>query len=79
MNTLIGNLENIIDENRIILFGLRELDQNMEDYLDNKSVLCYKNCKNMEIKIESTINKIILKNCSDITLIIMGFQQLILN
>ena len=72
MDDIVTTINHKIDANKIEFNDLTNLDQDMRDYLDNKSILFYINCKQIQITINSQINKIVLKQCDDIKLNIRG-------
>ena len=65
-------LQNKLNENKIILSNLTELNQDMKNYFDKKSIVCYNKCSDMDINFDSVINNIILTNCDNINLTIVG-------
>mgnify|MGYP003385702774 CR=1 FL=1 len=72
MDDIVTTINHKIDANKIEFHDLTNLNQDMRDYLDNKSILFYINCKQIQITINSQINKIVLKHCDDIKLNIRG-------
>ena len=60
------------DSNSVTLKNLNNLEQNMMDYLGKEDSLCYKNCENMVIIIDSEINKIEFDNCYNIDIKLNG-------
>lgn len=73
-----NQFNNIFNKNRIVLENLNDLDQNMANLLNIRSTLIYKNCKNININIDSKINHINLKNCTNfiinVSSLISGFK-----
>lgn len=61
-----------LDEHRAILKNMSNLQQDMRDYLSVRDILIYVNCNNINLNIDSRINKLIFKNCSNITVSIGG-------
>jgi len=55
-----------IDKNSIILDGLTHLNQDFNNLLTLKDSVTYKNCDNLDVKINSSINKLIIKNSNKI-------------
>jgi len=51
-----------IDKNSIILDNLSDTNQNFKNLLTIKDSITYNNCNNLDITIESTINKLVIKN-----------------
>ena len=66
------SLQQKLDENRVVLSNLTDLEQNMLDYLGKKDTICYESCNKMNINFDSTINYIMLKNCKNINLTLSG-------
>tara|TARA_B100001248_G_C27360076_1_gene445956 strand:- start:483 stop:890 length:408 start_codon:yes stop_codon:yes gene_type:complete len=54
-----------IDKNSIILDGLNDLSQDFNNLLTLKDSVTYRNCKNLNVKINSSINKLIIKNSNN--------------
>lgn len=63
---------NKMDSNSVILKNLLNIEQNMMKLLDEDSTLCYKNCNNLKISIDSKINKIEFDNCKKIEISLKG-------
>ena len=72
MDDIITTINHKIDANKIEFNDLKNLDHDMRDYLDNKAILVYINCDEIQLKIDSQINKIVLKRCNTIKLNIRG-------
>jgi hypothetical protein len=65
-------LQNKLNENKIILSNLTELNQDMKNYFDKKSIICYDKCSDMDVNFDSVVNNIILTNCDNINLTVVG-------
>jgi len=65
-------IEGKIDKNSITLNNLIDLEQDMKNYLHMTDSIYYVNCKNLIIKIDTTINKLIFDKCDDIVIDING-------
>jgi len=65
-------LQNKLNENKIILSNLTELNQDMKNYFDKKSIICYNKCSDMDVNFDSVVNNIILTNCNNINLTVVG-------
>ena len=72
MDDIITTINHKIDANKIEFHDLSDLDHDMRDYLDNKAILFYVGCSKIRIIINSQINKIVLKQCTDVKLNIGG-------
>ena len=72
MEHIIAILDETINSNKIELNNLSDLTQDLRDYLTNKAIICYIDCKDIKIMISTQINKIILVNCENINLNING-------
>jgi len=57
-----------VDKNSIILTDLNNIEQDFSKLLTIKDSITYINCSNINVNIETTINKIILKKCNNIKL-----------
>lgn len=55
-------------DNQSILKNINDIHFDFKDYLSKKDSIIFKNCKNLNIRINSKINKLIFKNCSNIDL-----------
>lgn len=55
-------------KNQSIINNLNDFKFNFKNYLSIKDSIIFKNCQNLEINIESKINKLIFINCRDINL-----------
>lgn len=69
----VEQLCNLLTENQLVMNDLNDLNQDMKNYLDIRSCLCYQKCKNLTINIDNKINRIILFECENIKLNIGGF------
>ena len=67
-----NTLENLLTKNQITLTNLYELEQNMGTLLDTRSTICYINCENIKLKIESKINRLAFNNCKNIFVELSG-------
>ena len=57
-----------IDKNSIVLDDLTNLNQDFNNLLTIKDSVTYKNCDNLDVKINSSINKLIIKNSNKINI-----------
>ena len=73
LSNKVEKLCNLLTENQLVMKDLKDIDQDMKDYLDIRSCLCYQNCKNLTIRIDNKINRIILFKCENIKINIGGF------
>lgn len=65
-------IQELLDKNEITLKNLYYLDQDMGFLLDNTSTINYMDCNNLNINIESKINRIGFIKCSDICINLNG-------
>ena len=54
------------DKNCFTFKNLDDVEQDMKEYLDMSSTICYYNCSNMDIIIKNRINKIVVRKCKNI-------------
>ena len=52
--------------NQLILSHYEDLNIDFKHYLQSKDSIVWKNCKNLNIIINSKINKLIFENCDNI-------------
>ena len=68
----------LFNKNRLTLDNLNDLDQNMGQLLDKKSIITYKNCNKINLNINSKINHLYIKNCKNMNIkiksLINGFK-----
>ena len=55
-------------DNHIIISDYQDIDLNFKNYLKNKDSLIFKRCQNINITIDSKINKLIFLKSKNITL-----------
>jgi len=65
-------LDELLNKNQITFKNIDTLEQNFGNLLTHSDSLCYKNCEDMTIIINSKINKIIFNNCNRINLKLSG-------
>lgn len=65
-------LESLLTKNHITLSNLSDLDQDMGNLLELKSTICYENCENINLKINSKINRIIIIGCKNMCIQLAG-------
>ncbi len=65
-------LENLLTKNQVTLKNLSNLDQNMAKLLEIQSTICYHNCDNITLKIDSKINRLIINGCKNMTVKLSG-------
>jgi hypothetical protein len=65
-------LESLLTKNQITLRNLSDLDQNMANLLEIRSTICYQNCENINLKINSKINRLVIDNCKNMTVQLCG-------
>lgn len=66
------NLQKQLSDNSMTLTNLFDLEQNMRSLLEEDATLCYKNCQDMKINIDSKINKISFESCNNIEISLNG-------
>jgi hypothetical protein len=71
-NKHITKLNTMLNENQITFESLCESIQDLRNLLDRKTCLCYKDCHDMVINIDSKINKLIFINCNNINISTSG-------
>ena len=59
-----------IDKHSVILDDLTNLNQDFNKLLTIKDSVIYKSCDNLDVKINSSINKLIIKNSNKINIIV---------
>ena len=65
-------LENLLTKNQITLKNLSDLDQDMAKLLDIQSSICYQDCDNINLKIDSKINRIMINGCKNMNIKLSG-------
>ncbi len=65
-------LQQLLTKNQITLKNLWDLNQNFGTLFDQESTICYENCQDMRISINSKINRIIFKNCKNMDIKLSG-------
>lgn len=72
MTRISEEISRSLDKNYFVFKNLDDLEQDMKDYLDATSTICYTNCSNIDVIIDNKINKIIVKKCEDMNFTIKG-------
>lgn len=65
-------LNNMLNQHRVTLKNLSDLEQNFKNYLDMNSSMIYENCSNLTVRFDSKINRLTIKNCDTMTIILNG-------
>ncbi len=65
-------LEKMLSKNQVTLENLWDLEQDFGSLLETQSSICYEDCHNMVIKIDSKINRIMLTKCENIIIRLNG-------
>jgi hypothetical protein len=65
-------IQNLLLKNKITLSNLWDLEQNMGKLLTGQDTLCYKNCEDVKLTIDSKINHLILENCKNMNIQLGG-------
>lgn len=65
-------LENLLTKNKITLKNLWGLEQDMSNLLDCQSTICYQNCEDIQLKIDSKINRLVFNKCKNIVVELSG-------
>lgn len=65
-------IEEKIEQHNVTLRDLTDLEQDMKDFLRMTDSIYYINCKDLVIKVDTTINKLMFKECENITVDING-------
>jgi hypothetical protein len=58
-------LNKLLNNNRVVLNELHDIKQNFRDLLDVKSIMVYKDCTNLDVKIQSKITHLSLVNLNN--------------
>lgn len=65
-------LESLLTKNQITLSNLSDLEQNMGNLLEIQSTICYKNCDDINLRIDSKINRLIVVGCKNMCIRLAG-------
>ena len=68
----LDNIKNLVSKNNLVFKNITDLDQDFGKLLEKEVILRYEECEDINIVIESKINRIILVRCSNINIKING-------